>query len=73
MKACGEIDHIALMGRVRRRIADKHVLGLVKTFLKAGILGEDGLDSSGSPVSTGQSSPYINTESGGRQPETAGV
>jgi hypothetical protein len=33
-----------LMARVRRRIADKHVLVLVKAFLKAGILSEDGRD-----------------------------
>ena len=32
------------MGRVRRRIGDKRVLGLVKAFLRAGILTEDGLD-----------------------------
>ena len=31
-----EIDHAALMGRVRRRIGDKRVLALVKAFLKAG-------------------------------------
>lgn len=36
-----EIDHNALMGRVRRRVSDKRVLGLVKAFLRAGILGED--------------------------------
>jgi RNA-directed DNA polymerase len=36
-----EIDHTALMGRVRRRIGDKRVLGLVKAFLRAGILDED--------------------------------
>jgi RNA-directed DNA polymerase len=42
IKACfDEIDHAALMGRVRGRITDKRVLGLVKAFLKAGILGED--------------------------------
>ena len=39
-----EIDHSALMDRVRRRIGDKRVLGLVKAFLRAGILTEDGLD-----------------------------
>ncbi len=39
-----EIDHTALMGRVRDRIGDKRVLGLVKAFLKAGVLGEDGRD-----------------------------
>jgi RNA-directed DNA polymerase len=43
IKACfDEIDHTALMDRVRRRIGDKRVLALVKTFLKSGILGEDG-------------------------------
>jgi len=42
IKACfDEIDHTALMGRVRRRIADNRVLALVKAFLKAGILTED--------------------------------
>jgi RNA-directed DNA polymerase len=44
IKACfDEIDHVALMGRVRRRVGDKRVLGLVKAFLKAGILTEDRL------------------------------
>lgn len=43
IKACfDEIDHTALMGLVRRRIADKRVLALVKAFLKAGILSELG-------------------------------
>jgi RNA-directed DNA polymerase len=37
-----EISHPALMGRLRNRIADKRVLALVKAFLKAGILGQDG-------------------------------
>jgi RNA-directed DNA polymerase len=42
IQACfDEIDHTALMGRVRSRIGDKRVLGLVKAFLKAGILTED--------------------------------
>ena len=45
IEACfDEIDHTALMGRVRRRIGDKRVLGLVKAFLRAGILTEDGLN-----------------------------
>jgi RNA-directed DNA polymerase len=45
IKACfDEIDHTALMGRVRRRIGDKRVLGLVKAFLRAGVLSEEGLD-----------------------------
>jgi RNA-directed DNA polymerase len=42
IKACfDEISHSALMDRVRERVGDKHVLSLVKAFLKAGILGED--------------------------------
>jgi RNA-directed DNA polymerase len=42
IKACfDEISHPALMDRVRARIEDKRVLALVRTFLKAGILGED--------------------------------
>ena len=36
-----EIDHTALMGRVRRRVGDRRVLALVKAFLKAGALSED--------------------------------
>ena len=43
IKACfDEIDHTALMGRVRHRIGDKRVLGWVKAFLRAGILTEEG-------------------------------
>jgi RNA-directed DNA polymerase len=43
IKACfDEISHPALMDRVRQRIGDKRVLALVKAFLKAGILTEDG-------------------------------
>ena len=45
IRACfDEIDHRALMDRVGRRIGDKGVLRLVKAFLKAGILGEDGAE-----------------------------
>ena len=45
IKACfDEIDHAALMGRVRDRIGDKRVLGWVKAFLRAGILSEEGLN-----------------------------
>src|SRR4030095_2959488 len=45
IQACfDEIDHTALMARVRRRIADKHVLALGEACLKAGILSEDGRD-----------------------------
>jgi RNA-directed DNA polymerase len=43
IKACfDEISHPALLDRVRRRVGDKRVLVLVKAFLKAGILSEDG-------------------------------
>jgi RNA-directed DNA polymerase len=38
-----EISHPALMARVHARIGDNRVLGLVKAFLKAGILGADRL------------------------------
>jgi RNA-directed DNA polymerase len=49
-----EIDHAALMDRVRVRIGDKRVLALVKAFLKAGILSrEDGLRESGAGVPQG--------------------
>ena len=39
-----EISHSALLGRVRERIADRRVLALVKAFLKAGVLSEDGVE-----------------------------
>ena len=38
-----EIDHTALMRRVRRRISNKRFLRLIRTFLKAGILPTDGV------------------------------
>jgi len=38
IEACFDnIDHAALMDRLRRRIGDKRVLALVKSFLKAGV------------------------------------
>lgn len=37
-----EISHVGLLDRVRERVADKRVVGLVKAFLIAGILSEDG-------------------------------
>jgi RNA-directed DNA polymerase len=44
IKACfDEIAHPPLMDRVRRRVGDKRVLALVKAFLRAGILTEEGL------------------------------
>jgi RNA-directed DNA polymerase len=39
-----EIDHHALLNRVRGRISDRRVIGLVKAFLAAGILSEAGQD-----------------------------
>lgn len=39
-----EGDHTALIDRILGRVSDKKVLGLVKAFLKAGVLGEDGVD-----------------------------
>lgn len=45
IKACfDEIDHTALMSRVRRRVGDKRILRLIKAFLRAGILTEEGQD-----------------------------
>jgi RNA-directed DNA polymerase len=45
IEACFDtIDHTALLDRVRRRVRDKRVLSLIKAFLKAGILSEDGMD-----------------------------
>ena len=45
IKSCfDEISHSALLERVRARIGDRRVLGLVKAFLKAGILSEDGVE-----------------------------
>ena len=43
IQACfDELSHSAIVDRVRRRIADKRVLTLIKAFLKAGILNEQG-------------------------------
>ena len=43
IKACfDELDHSFILDRVRRRIADKRVLSLIKAFLKAGIMTEHG-------------------------------
>ena len=43
IKACfDEIDHAALMDRLRVRIKDKRVCALVKAFLKSGVLTELG-------------------------------
>jgi RNA-directed DNA polymerase len=41
IEACFDrIDHAALMDRVRRRVGDRQVVGLVKAFLVAGVLSE---------------------------------
>jgi RNA-directed DNA polymerase len=43
IKACfDELSHSAILDRVRRRIQDKRVLALIKAFLKAGIMTEQG-------------------------------
>jgi RNA-directed DNA polymerase len=43
IEACfDQIDHAALMDRVRVRVKDKRVLALVKAFLKAGVLTDLG-------------------------------
>jgi RNA-directed DNA polymerase len=62
IEACFDrLDHTALMDRVRRRVGDKRVLALVKAFLKAGILSEDGFmrnTSTGTPQG-GIASPLL--------------
>ena len=43
IKACfDEIDHVALMDRLRARVKDKRICSLVKAFLKSGVLTELG-------------------------------
>lgn len=62
IKACfDEIDHTAMLERVRRRIGDKHVLALVKAFVKAGILTEDAeiLDTTAGTPQGGILSPLL--------------
>jgi len=54
IEACFDnIDHTALMGRVRDRVKDKRVMLLVKAFLKAGIMTELG-ESKETPTGTPQ-------------------
>jgi len=44
IEACfDEIDHPALLGRVRNRVGDKRVVALVRSFLRSGVLSEDGV------------------------------
>lgn len=43
IEACFDnIDHVALMDRIRCRITDKRVLALIKSFLKAGVMTTTG-------------------------------
>ena len=43
IEACfDEIDHTALMGRVRERVGDKRILALIRGLSEAGVLSEDG-------------------------------
>lgn len=43
IKACFDhIEHAALMRRIAQRIGDKRILALVRAFLKAGVLAENG-------------------------------
>jgi len=43
IQACfDELSHSAILDRVRQRVADRRVLALIKAFLKAGILTEQG-------------------------------
>ena len=37
-----ELNHSTVMDRVRRRIADKRVLALIRSFLTAGVMFADG-------------------------------
>ena len=44
IEACfDEIDHTALMGRVRERVGDKRILALIRGLSEAGVLSEDGV------------------------------
>jgi RNA-directed DNA polymerase len=51
IEACfDELDHSAILGRVRGRVADKRVLSLVKAFLRAGIMTQHGASRTLSPA-----------------------
>lgn len=44
IQACfDEIDHVALMDRLRARVSDKRLLALVKAFLHAGVMTQGGV------------------------------
>lgn len=45
IEACFDnIDHSAVLDRVRQRISDKKVVGLIRSFLKAGVITELGIE-----------------------------
>jgi RNA-directed DNA polymerase len=52
--AFDNLSHVAVMGRVRVRVKDKRVLALVKAFLKAGIMTEEGRQVTGTITGTPQ-------------------
>jgi RNA-directed DNA polymerase len=55
IKACfDELSHSAILKRVARRVGDKRVLALVKAFLKAGIMSEEGQRVTGTITGTPQ-------------------
>ena len=56
----------ALLGRVRARVKDKRVLGLVEAFLKAGILTELGERKTPTPARGGVMFSWIITTTVGR-------
>ena len=55
IKACfDELSHSAILDRVRRRVGDKRILALIKAFLKAGIMTEEGQQVTGTITGTPQ-------------------
>jgi retron-type reverse transcriptase len=49
-----ELPHSAILDRVRRRAGDKRILALIKAFLKAGIMTEEGQQVTGTITGTPQ-------------------
>jgi len=77
-----EIDHVAVMDRVRRRITDKRLCNLVKAFLKAGVLtdlGDQDESLTGTPqggilsplLATSRSRRWMSTSPGNGTPRWA--
>ena len=55
IKACfDELSHSAILERVARRVGDKRVMAVVKAFLKAGIMAEEGRRVTGTITGTPQ-------------------